>query len=290
MPFFTRNAESYEPLSHAASQWSSEAINGAAVAGLGAYAAETAHGDAGFVPARFTIDLFRQPKFQPLTVRAERVRDGRTIRVTDVRIEQAEKLVARASVVLVRRTADPPGTRWQANESPQYPPPHLLASIARPGIYWGSDGYADSWSSSMSGHQNAGRKRLWIDQTDLLAGEQTSPFVRAATVGELTNTLTSWGDSGIGFINHDFTMVMARVPNGSAIGIEAELHMSDSGIAVGAASMFDRQGRFAVCSVSSVAHAVSSLDVSTTSDDWGNHRSSGAERMEVINDRNTVGS
>nr|WP_237088144.1 acyl-CoA thioesterase domain-containing protein [Nocardia seriolae] len=255
------------------------------MAGLAAYGAETEHGESGLVPARFTIDLFRQPRFHPLTVRSQRVRDGRTVRVADVWVEQDDKPVARATLVLARPTAQPPGTRWLPEPQPEYPRPERFSPLIEPGGYWGSDAHPTGWSTAMAEHQNTSRKRLWIHQTDVLAGEPSSPFARAASVGELTNTLTSWGDRGIGFINHDFTMLLSRNPIGAEIGIEADNHTSDCGLAAGAATLYDREGRFGLCVVSAVAHAVAGLDLSEFTDNWGETRggtaASDARRDEV---------
>ncbi|GAB2568109.1 acyl-CoA thioesterase domain-containing protein [Nocardia heshunensis] len=262
MAFFERTADGFDPLPHAASQWSTQTINGAAVAGLAAYAVETEHGESGLVPARFTIDLFRQPLFRTLTVRTLRIRDGRTLRVADVWVEQDDKPVARATLVSARPTAQPLGARWTPQPLPKYPRTEEFPPLAEPGGYWGSDAHPSGWSRSMADHQNASRKRLWIHQTDVLADEPSSPFVRAASVGELTNTLASWGDRGIGFINHDFTMLLSRNPIGAEIGIEADNHTSDHGMAAGAATLYDREGRFGLCVVSAVAHAMAGLDLS----------------------------
>ncbi|MFJ4657682.1 acyl-CoA thioesterase domain-containing protein [Nocardia sp. NPDC088792] len=285
MAFFERTIEGFAPLPHAASQWSAHAINGAAVAGLGAYGIESEHGGPGLVPARFTIDLFRQPKFGPLSVRTRQVRDGRTVRIADAWVEQGGVPVARATAVLVRLTAQPAGTRWQPRASPEYPRPQDISTPSEPAIHWGSDAHPEGWSTVMSEHQNASRKRLWIYQADLFAGEPSSPFVRAASVGELANTLTSWGDKGIGFINHDFTMVLSRNPSSAEIGIEADNHSSVGGLAAGAATMYDRDGSFGVCVVSAVARGAAALDVSAAKDNWADTHRGSANSLSGSSDR-----
>lgn len=269
MAYFTRRADGFHPLPFSRSQWSPDTINGSALAGLTAHALEADCSASGFRVARFTMDIFRQPAFAPLRAEATMVREGRSIRIADVTVRQGDRAVARASMVSIRPTREPAGSRWHPDSRSMSLSESLSTALPRPGILWGSDEHPGGWSASMTEHQNPGRKRLWFDQPRLFAEEDNTPFVRAAMLGELTNTLTSWGDRGIGFINHDVTILLAREPIGSVVGIEADNHVSDEGIAAGAATMWDSRGRFGMSMVGSVAHMAGSLHVSSGPEDWG---------------------
>lgn len=59
---------------------------------------------------------------------------------------------------------------------------------------------------------------------------------------EVRSPLTNWGTAGVGFINVDLTLVLARLPQGLELGLEADNHISDAGVAVGTATLYDRQG------------------------------------------------
>ncbi|MCZ4558833.1 hypothetical protein ABIC28_003457 [Rhodococcus sp. PvR044] len=268
MAYFECREDGYQPLPFSQSQWSPDSINGSALAGLTAHAVESACSAPEYRPAKFTLDIFRQPTFAPLQTDTTVVREGRSIRIADVVVRQGDRAVARGSMVSIRPTQDPPGSRWHPYSESMTPPEPLIESLPNPGILWGSDEHPDRWSFSMPEHQNAGRKRLWFDQPQVISGMDNTPFVRAAMVGELTNTLTSWSDRGIGFINHDVTILLSRLPISPVVGIEADNHIADSGIAAGAASMWDRHGRFGISLVGSVAHTAGSLNSASGPDQW----------------------
>ncbi|MRH92310.1 thioesterase family protein [Nocardia sp. SYP-A9097] len=285
MSFFERRGGNFHQLPLAASQWSADRINGAAVAGLAAHVVEHEHSEGDeLTPARFTIDIFRQGRFEETSVTTTRVRTGRNVRIADALIAQGDQPIARAPAVFARPSREPSGRRWNPPTGSYVPPGRLRAAMSTPGICWGSDAHGESWSLMMSEHQNASRKRLWINQTGLVNGEESSPFVRTAMVGELTNTLTSWGDTGIGYINHDVTIVLARMPAGLSIGLEADNHTSGAGLAVGTSSLYDEFGRFGSCSVSSLAYLTGSLDVTgaPSQEEWG-ARQPGTGRDDLSN-------
>lgn len=104
-------------------------------------------------------------------------------------------------------------------------------------------------------HENATRKRTWQNPIRVIAGEELSPFTRAAVVGEATSMMTNWGDAGIGFINTDMTLALSRMPEGYEIGVQADSHFSERGMAVGVATLFDRRGSFGSAMVTSVSNA-----------------------------------
>ncbi len=268
MAYFERRDDQFHPLPFSQSQWSPDAINGQALAGLAAHAVQSAWSAPGYRPAKFVLDIFRQPSYAPLQADITPVREGRSIRIADVLLRQGERSVARASMVAIRPSRDPAGTRWQPDGEPMTLSGPLAAKLPKPGILWGSDEHPDLWSAAMPEHQNAGRKRLWFDQPRVFADLDNTPFVRAVMVGELTNTLTSWSDRGIGFINHDVTVLLARLPLSAIVGIEADNHISSDGIATGSATMWDTQGRFGISVAGSVAHLAGSLDSASGPEQW----------------------
>ncbi|MFB8003915.1 acyl-CoA thioesterase domain-containing protein [Nocardia sp. NPDC056000] len=268
MAYFEHRGDQFHPLPFSQSQWSPDSINGQALAGLAAHAVESAWAEPGYRSAKFVLDIFRQPTYAPLQTEITPVREGRSIRIADVLVRQGERIVARASMVAIRPSRDPSGTRWQPAGDSMTFTDSLAAQLPKPGVLWGSDEHPDRWSSSMPEHQNTGRKRLWFDQPQVITDLENTPFVRAAMVGELTNTLTSWSDRGIGFINHDVTILLARLPISPVVGIEADNHISSDGIATGSATMWDTQGRFGISMVGSVAHTAGSLDSASRPEQW----------------------
>lgn len=257
--YFTEDNGVYLPTKYAASPWSDKMLNGPCVSGLIARELEIGHSAEGFVPARFTLDLFRPVRNEPITFACTRVRDGNRIRVADADLMQGGEVSARATLVFLRRSAPPPGTVWTRNGDDPAPPAAALESPPGPldvSSWYGSP----DWSSERSAHQNAGRKRLWSRQLSIIVGEEQSPFVNTATVGEGTSFVTNWGDKGVGYINSDVTLALSRLPEGPEVGVEADNHISNDGIAVGTAVLFDRLGAFGTGVVTAVANAHRQVD------------------------------
>lgn len=260
--FFTLDADgAYAPTRYAASAWSAEMVNGPAVVAAAAHALEVEHGLDGFHPARLTVDLFAPVRFEPLTVRTEDVRRGNRIRVSDAHVEQGGKAVARATLVQLRRGEQPPGEVWRSGRTIE-PPAAVLAESLRPGArpYFGSDG---AWSHDMGAAQGNGRKNFWHRPLDVIDGVEATAFVRAVTLAESTSLMTHWGTEGIGFINADLTVALARLPRSVDIGLEADEHLSDAGVAVGSATLFDRDGVFGTGTVVAVSNAGRQIDFTT---------------------------
>ncbi|MBM7459045.1 acyl-CoA thioesterase domain-containing protein [Rhodococcus coprophilus] len=256
--FFTEADGVYTPTKYAASPWSDAMLNGPCVSGLVARELENAHAPEGFVPARFTLDLFAPVRNETITFTTTRVRDGNRIRVADANLIQDGKVSARATIVYLRRSAQPPGSVWTRDEHPA-PPQEVLDSPPATDTYswYSSDG---RWSRGRSEHQNAGRKRLWSRQLPVIVGEEQSPFVNIAMVGEGTSFVTNWGDEGVGYINADVTLALSRLPEGLEVGVEADNHIGTDGVAVGTAVLFDRLGPFGTGVVTALANAHRQVD------------------------------
>ncbi|MGY2062514.1 acyl-CoA thioesterase domain-containing protein, partial [Nocardia gipuzkoensis] len=202
----------------------SDQVVGPALCGLLAGAIENDHGTDGFVPVRLTVDLFKPARMRPLTVATTRVRDGRRIRLADAVLTQDEGPVARASVVLLQPSQEPPGVIWKRESQPLPPPADLTAPDGIPAApLWNSD--ASGWSSSVAEHEDDSRKRSWQSPVPAVAGVAATPFVRAAMAAEQTSMVTNWSDAGIGFINTDLTLGLSRLPIGTWIGLEADNHL-----------------------------------------------------------------
>ncbi|MEV6772386.1 acyl-CoA thioesterase domain-containing protein [Nocardia sp. NPDC051030] len=246
----------FDPTRFAASQWSAAQVVGPALTGLMARELEREHATDGFVPVRLTVDLFSPARFEHTVTPMVRVRDGRRIRVADVSVVQGGKTVARASVVLLQPSEQPPGELWQREREPQPPSLELAPPSVSPNVpLFGSAADQSEWSVRPTEHENTGRKRTWQNPIRAVTGEELTPFVRAAIVGEATSMMTNWGDKGIGFINTDMTLALSRMPEGYEIGVEADSHFSERGMAVGVATMFDRRGSFGSAMVTSVSNA-----------------------------------
>lgn len=247
----------YMPTQFAQSRWGDDHLNGPAVVGLLARALESHCGSPGFMPARLTADLFRAARNAPTTVDIRVVRDGRRVRSAEGDLIQDGGLIARATLVQYRRSSAPPGRQWAAPGVFSPPPPPDGAMLP----FVGSDDAG--WTRSPAAHQNASRKRFYNNNIKVVAGEENSAFVRAVTVAEATSLVTNLGTRGIGYINGDLTVALARLPVDNWIGVQGDSHWAADGIAVGTATLFDHQGAFGSGLTTAVANPAAQIDFST---------------------------
>ncbi len=275
--FFTLDGSgAYLPTSFARSAWSDGMVNGPAVVVAAARALESGHGADGFQPARLTVDLFAPVRTEPLVAVTQEIRSGNRIRVADVQLLQDGEPVARGTLVQLRRGEQPPGQVWRSGRQVE-PPAEADPDQASPGsnVFFGSGEPDPSWHRDMGEHQNDQRKRFWIHPLDVVEGEPATPFQRAVTLAESTSLMAHWGSEGIGFINADLTVALARLPRSRDIGIEADEHLSHAGVAVGTASLFDRDGVFGTGTVVAVSNAGRQIDFTRRRADGGDRPAPG---------------
>ncbi|MCX5045191.1 thioesterase family protein [Aldersonia sp. NBC_00410] len=263
LAYFEQGGADLVPTKYAVSSWAPDMLSGPVVCGVLARAIENAYGAHDFQPSRLTVDMFRPARTKRFDVATTLVRDGNRIRVADAEIVQDGEPVARASVVFLRRSSPPPGEFWSRAERPQVPPASLTDPTDRPHhAVWGSD--AGGWTRHRGDHQGVSRKRIWLRQLDLVAGETPSPFITAVTVGELTSMVNNWGSEGVGYINADLTVALTRLPVGREIGVEADNHLATDGISVGTSTLFDTDGAFGTGVVTALSNAKRMVDYSGT--------------------------
>lgn len=260
--FFETTGGAYLPTRLATSPWSRDAVSGPAVCGILARELEIRHSADGFQPARLTIDMFKPTPAAALRISTVEVRSGNRIRVADATLLAGDTPCARASAVFLKRSAQPEGTVWQRDTAPPTPSEYLAAELEAHGVpLFGSDLHPSGWSMDMAQHQGPGRKRMWSRTISIVAGEQPSPFVVAAIVGEAASLVTNWGSHGIGFINADLTLTLARMPIGTEMGIESDNHISADGIAACSAVLYDRKGQLGTCVVTALSNAARRVDL-----------------------------
>jgi hypothetical protein len=235
------------------SRWADDHLQGGAVIGLAARALESHFGLPDFMPARLTVDLFKSARTVPTTTRVELVRDGRRTRNSVCTIEQNGISVARAVLVQYRRSDPPLGDEW-VPEPPTVAPPNDDDSFVQ------IHSTAIGWTSSVSDHQNAERKRVGVRGVDVVAGQKNTPFVQAAAVVDATSLATNLGTEGLGYINGDITLALARLPRGEWIFVEADTHWASDGISVGTATLLDGTGPFGSALVTALSNRTAHID------------------------------
>ena len=254
--FFKRDGQDLVPSPLANSPWSQNMLHGRLLGGLLARAVEHEHPDPELHCARLTVDLFRNTKMVPVRVETNRVREGRRIRVTDATVFTEDGPVARASAVLLLKSEQPPGevertSRWDAPD-----PRELGAPPTRPG--WQPP--FDSWLLASDGKpvedwETRGTRRVWLrERYPLVEGETMSPLVQTTLAADFASPLAHFGTQGLGFINADYNLTLSRLPEGEFIGMNADGHVSDAGVAAGQCTLHDASGPIGFCATTAVAN------------------------------------
>ncbi len=254
--YFLRAGESFEARDIAAGPWSPDMLHGRLLGGLAARALETEFVDPGTRVARLTVDLFRPAGFEEIHVSTAIVRRGRRITVADAVVTVGEHDVASARAVVLAEGEPPPGTIWAAAtwESPHPstlpPPPPRADDLVEVESLW-------EIRMHEGGFESSDRARVWTNETGrLVEDEDITPFVRAALSSDLASPLANAGDVGVGYINGDYTLAMARYPTSDWVGLEAATHLASDGIAVGACTLYDLDGPFATSTTTALANPI----------------------------------
>jgi acyl-CoA thioesterase len=252
--FTVAESGEFEPTPFAGSHWGDDHLNGPAVVGLAAISLELHCGSHDFMPSRLTVDMFRAAHAVPTTVNVRTVRDGRRVRNAECDIAQEGRLVARATLVQYRRSSAPPGRLWSVPATIEFPP------ALEDGVQTAVHSDTADWSRSPGEHQNDSRKRFYNSAIDVIAGQPNSQFIRAVMVAEATSLVTNLGTRGVGYINGDLTVGLARLPVGEWIGVQADSHWATDGVSVGTATLFDRTGAFGSGMTTAVANPAAQID------------------------------
>lgn len=267
--FFTSDdGDTLTPTPVARSAWSPEQIHGVAVSGAMARAMERSFTRDDLRPARWTVDLFRPGLFESATTEVEVLREGPRIALIEVRFVQAGETKARATAVWLKATENPAGQTWVSPDIPAPPPLEATGGpLTGPNIPWFES--AEPWSQDFGDHANAGRHSTFQFGVPIVAGELHTPFQSAAAVADSTSLVVNWSDKGIEWINTDISLSLSRLPRTQEVGLRAVEWTAHDGIAVGTATMFDREGIIGTSTVTCLANAKRTVDLSDRFDEDG---------------------
>jgi hypothetical protein len=257
---FIRTApDTYLPTVNARSRWGDDHLNGPALVGLAARTLEDQFGLDEFMPARLTVDLFKAARGVPTTTTARLVRDGRRVRNSECDIVQNGVPVAHATLVQYRRSSAPPGEEWSAATEFTIPQDFDDSSYLRVGS---DDG---GWSPKIADHMNTSRKRFLNRAIDVVEGTANTPFVNAVYAAEGSSLVTNLGTAGIGYINGDLTVALARLPVDEWVYVQGDSHWVADGVSVGSATLSDRTGPIGTGLVTANSNPTAQIDFSDES-------------------------
>ena len=254
--YLRRDGDVFVPTDGARGPWG-DSLSGRVLGGLLGSEVERVAGKPEFRPARLTVDLLRPTCMAPLTIHVEVLRDGRRLRLADVRMTQQDKVAARATALFLRPGEHPQDAVWSSPVAmPPLPSEPAEIPDDLPIFMWiyGRDHDAPG-RGLVEWQQSTQQKFAWIKETqELVEGEPLSPFTRAAMAGDVTSSMTHYGTGGLNYINADYTVSLSRLPEGPYVGLAALTHYGHDGIATGTASMFDERGPIGSTNATALAH------------------------------------
>jgi hypothetical protein len=250
-PFFRRTGDLYQPTPASRGPWSPTSLHGRVVAGLLAHAMEAQYGEPEFMPARFTIDMYRLPDLSAAEVKVRPIREGHRIKVIDAEYLVNGLSMARATIQFLRKSETPEGAVWSAPnwsvpKPADIPPPE--DGRGPMGGMWATRRITGDFGTTGSD------KKLWMsDFRELVEGEALSPFGRVALAADFASPFANSGDKGLGWINSDITVYLARLPTTEWVGFEVKNHQDDAGIAVAECWLYDETGPIGTSSCAALA-------------------------------------
>jgi Thioesterase-like superfamily len=249
--FFTPDNNAFIPAPVSNGPWDPKSMHGRVVIGLLAHVIEQRHGGPEFVPARFTVDMFRLPNIMaPVEVKTKLIRDGLRIRVVEADFLSGGVPMARASAQLLRRTENPEGQVWSPPNW-EVPKPADIPAPTDPRL-----GMNGKWTTRpITGRMGSlGQRRLWMSEVrELVDGVPLTPFACVALAADFASPFANAGEKGLGFINSDVTLYLYRLPVTKWIGFDVVNHHAAEGIAIGECWLYDEEGAIGTSTVAALA-------------------------------------
>jgi Thioesterase-like superfamily len=244
LAFFELEGDQLRPTILTRGPWRPEHQHGGPPAALMARAIEGALEADSFQLARFTIDFLRPvPIAALLTVRVERVRDGRRARGYAAVLWAGEEAVARATALALRteRAVSAPEPEHERllplpDEAEPFRFPFFRATI----------GYHTAVESRLArGTIGAGRAAAWMRQrVPLVRGETPSPAQRLLVMADSGSGVGAVLDQVrvVPFINADLNVSLHRLPDGEWIGLDSVTTLEPHGVGLTRTGLYDVHG------------------------------------------------
>jgi hypothetical protein len=243
---FVPDAGSFLPTELARGPWTPKALHGGPVAALVARAVERCSPEGEQQLTRLTLELLRPVPMARLQVTAFLVRPGRKVQLVDAVVESGGVEVAWARALRIR--VHPEEDRVTSSVcDDDAPPPPEDGVFTEPAF----KGYRAFHNEGMEIRFVRGRfdelgpSAAWFRlRAPVVAGEEPSPFMRAAAAADFGNGISAELDSRTHvFINPDLTVSLMRPPVGEWICLDARTRFGTPGIGGSASVLWDVEGR-----------------------------------------------
>lgn len=191
--------------------------------------------------ARITVEILRPVPIADLTVRADVVRPGRSVRLAEGTLSDDVGPVLLARGWAIRETdldIDPPGDE-------PWPSPEEAGEGAFFPVPW-DEGYHTAMEVRFldGAFTQIGPARAWMrPRVSLISGQELTPLQRVLLAADSGNGLSSALDfSRYLFINTDLTVHLHRHPAGEWVGFDARTVVQPHGVGLATTTIRDRQG------------------------------------------------
>jgi hypothetical protein len=243
--FYLRKADDlFVPTSATVGPWDPNLQHGSPPAALLARAMLAAGARADVRIAHFSLDFLGPVPVAPMTVRAEVVRPGKRIELVTATAAIAGRPALRASAWRIA-IAPERGPALRVDE-PAPPLPLVAADTLFRTVPHFGYGDAVEWRFVEGSFQALGPATVWSrPRIPLLAGETTTPFLRALLLVDSANGISAELDfSAYTFVPVNLTVAFTRAPQGEWIGMAASTALGGDGVGTTRARLFDERGVF----------------------------------------------
>lgn len=233
---------------HAAGPWDPNMQHGGAPSSLVVWAAERIPTPAPMQIARATIDLMRPVPVAPLTIETEVLREGRKIQLCAVRLLADGKLTVGATVLKIRRQAQP-----LPKDIVELPLDVALPEQSRIEPQNSPFGSGMTIRAARGRFGGPGPGAIWFRaDRPLIEGSAISRAMRAVAASDFCNASSALDWTKWTFLNADLNVNMAREPIGEWILLDAISWIGPDGAGLAMARLADTKGYFGRCTQSLV--------------------------------------
>ena len=230
--------------------WDPTIQHGGPISGILAHLVETVPAPAPMRTTRHTVDMMRGVPLTPLRPEVEVLRSGRRIQVVraslfsgpDLDVEMARATSLRMRVADIPNPVDPEKTAHPEDEPHVLPDEPVLLTMLGIGV----PAFLRAVEFRRTGEYRDGAPGLvWLRMhNEMVAGRETSAFVRLATVADMASMAAQYLQPDEWMtVNADLAVTAFRDPVGDWIGIRG-LHKNDGdGIGLSEAVLYDLDGR-----------------------------------------------